>query len=897
MGWFSNLKIRNKLLIVFGAFLGAMVFFTVFASVKISIIGNDINELFDSIQARQIYIADAKEDVYKMRLTTISHGYLADDDAYIDSFRALQEQYVSDAESLKNNLKCFRECLSGDPRLLDMERQELLALEGIEKTLEHYISLASGVRHATEKKDKAEVVRLYEEAVPVGNQLTGRVKDLSDQLFYTTRARAIEISQSAEGTVSTITAMTNVLIVVTILILLFTIRNITRPIRQLRTVAVDIAGGNLACPVRNDRKDELGELSNSICDMVEKLTEREQLKDALETARIASEAKSSFLANMSHEIRTPMNAILGITEIQLQNEKITPDVAEAFSKIYNSGDMLLGIINDILDLSKIEAKKLELVLSEYTVASLINDCATLNMMRIGSKPIKFELSVDGNIPSTFMGDEIRIKQILNNIISNAIKYTDEGLVHLSVASESWTGSKDSDVNLIFTVIDTGRGMTEEQVDKLFDEYTRFDLKANRTTEGTGLGMNITKNLIDLMYGTIDVQSKPGRGSVFTVKIPQKRVGRGILGGELAKNLNGFNMGSKALVRGKQLVREPMPYGKVLVVDDVETNLYVAKGLLSPYELSIDTALSGREAIDKIESGKLYDIVFMDHMMPGMDGIETVKILREQGYSEPIVALTANAVSGQAEVFLANGFDDFISKPIDVRQLHASLKKYVKPKKPPGLVIDLKPQTEDKDISEKEGSPGIDKGLADAFVRDAAKTISELERINKISGSYSDEDLKIFTTQAHAMKSALANVGEQKLSALAKELEHAGREKDFKIIRSKIMSLITGIRDVCEKLSQKKEGNEGGTGEMVKGSNEYLFENLYLVYEACGMFDQSGAKRAAMALKEKSWSPAITTKLNEISGYILGGDFERAAAEADEVMDVVWEDGDYHEKTS
>ncbi|MCL2009492.1 MAG: ATP-binding protein [Synergistaceae bacterium] len=406
------------------------------------------------------------------------------------------------------------------------------------------------------------------------------------------------------------------------------------------------------------------------------ITEQQQL----EAAKAANHAKSEFLAKMSHEIRTPMNAILGITEILLQDETLAPSIKEAHGKIYNSGELLLGIINDILDLSKIEAGKLELTQGEYSVASLINDTTTLNVTRIGDKPIEFELSVDENTPAALFGDELRIRQILNNLLSNAFKYTERGVVKLLISA--CAGDKQpEETTLVIKVNDTGCGMTKEQLSVVFDAYTRFNAESNRMTEGTGLGMNITYNLARLMNGEITVKSEPGIGTTFIVRLPQRTAGGGVLGRELAKSLQEFRINSAKHIRRAQVVLEPMPYGSVLVVDDVELNLYVARGLLAPYKLSVDTVMSGFDAIDKIKSGSAYDIVFMDHMMPKMDGMEAVKIIRGLGYTRPIVALTANALAGQADMYLANGFDGFISKPIDVRELNTALKKFIRAKQP------------------------------------------------------------------------------------------------------------------------------------------------------------------------------------------------------------------------
>jgi signal transduction histidine kinase/FixJ family two-component response regulator len=410
-----------------------------------------------------------------------------------------------------------------------------------------------------------------------------------------------------------------------------------------------------------------------------------RLKLALNKVTALNKAKDNFLAKVSHEIRTPMNAIMSIIGIQLQNESI-PRKREALSIIQNSGHSLLRVINDLLDLSKIEAKKLEIIPVKYKIANLISNTVQLNDMYIENKPIKFKLSVDENIPDELFGDELRIKQILNNILSNAFKYTSQGEVLMSVSAEK-SESEIFGITLVFRISDTGQGIAEEQKLNLFKEYYRFNSSGNRSIEGTGLGLAIVHNLANLMNGSVSVESELGKGTAFMVRLPQKIMGSGVLGREMSENLQNFRVINSPQIKNVQMEYEPMPYGSILIVDDVQSNLYVAKKLLEPYNLSIEVVNSGFDAIDKIKSGKVYDIIFMDHMMPKMDGMEATKIIRKSGYLHPIIALTANALVGQAEIFLKNGFDGFISKPINTIQLDAELHKFIRNKQPAKTVAE------------------------------------------------------------------------------------------------------------------------------------------------------------------------------------------------------------------
>ena len=599
-----------------------------------------------------------------------------------------------------------------------------------------------------------------------------------------------------------------------------------------------------------------------------------------EIAEESNKAKSDFLARMSHEIRTPMNAILGITEIQLQDETLPLVTKDALERIYNSGDLLLGIINDILDLSKIEAGRLEIVPVQYDTASLIHDTVKLNILRYESKAIEFVLTVSENVPSTLIGDELRIKQILNNLISNAFKYTHEGMINMTISVEPCNSGDGQMVTLIFIVSDTGQGMTSDQVSKLGSKYSRFNLEANRKTEGTGLGMNITLNLIKMMNGDISVESTQGMGSTFTVRLPQKYTSSSPIpiGRELADNLMSLNIKNTSKMRNAQITQEFMPYGRVLVVDDVETNLYVARGLMTPYGLTIDTALSGFETIDKIREGNVYDIIFMDHMMPRMDGIEAVKIVRDLGYNQPIIALTANALSGQAEMFLKNGFDDFISKPIDIRQLNACLNKYIRDKQPPEVIENARKQKSGS--LETGGTISLDPQLSEFFVRDAEKALSILTAIHRNKFRRGD-DISILIINVHAMKSALANIGEFDLSAAALKIEQAGRDQELDVILHELPMFLDALRSVIEKL-KPGEDEQGEDAEVSDEDRRYLQEKLHIIQRACAGFDKKVAKSALAEIKHRNWPHPIKESLSAIAEHLLHSEFEEAAAAAKDI---------------
>ena len=408
-----------------------------------------------------------------------------------------------------------------------------------------------------------------------------------------------------------------------------------------------------------------------------------QLAAALAAAEEANNAKSTFLAHMSHEIRTPMNAVIGLSQLMLDENNLDQKAESNLEKIFSAGSTILSIVNDLLDISKIQSGKFEFAPSQYDTPSLLNDVVTQNIVRIGEKPITFKIHADEKLPVSMYGDDLRVKQVFSNLLSNAFKYTDSGTVDWRISFER--EGEGGDVWLVSSIADTGIGMKPESLKKLFTEYNQVDVRSSRRVEGTGLGLAITKHLVEMMGGTISVQSAYGKGSVFSVRLKQGFVSAVPIGKTVADNLSSLKYTISKRDHVAKFHRIDLSYARVLVVDDVMTNLDVAKGMLKPYKVQVDCVLSGQQAIEIIRDGKKrYSAILMDHMMPGMDGIEATRIIHEDigtDYARniPVIALTANAIIGNKEMFLENGFQDFIPKPIDVAKLDSVLRHWVRDK--------------------------------------------------------------------------------------------------------------------------------------------------------------------------------------------------------------------------
>ncbi len=530
----------------------------------------------------------------------------------------------------------------------------------------------------------------------------------------------------------------------------------------------------------------------------------EQLNLAKDQAEKANLAKSDFLSSMSHEIRTPLNAIVGFSQCILEEDTLEAAKEDA-KDIVTASQNLLEIVNGILDISKIEADKMEIVEANYSPLESFESLAKLMIPRIGDKPIELKTKFAEDLPATLYGDSGKVKQIITNILTNAVKYTDKGEINFAVNCVN----NENECNLVISIEDTGRGIKPDKINKLFTKFDRLEEDRNTTTEGTGLGLAITKRLVEMLGGKIVVQSKYGEGSKFTVYLKQKII-----------SLNQIILNTKI---EDVISNEDFSNKKVLIVDDNKINIKVAERLLRDYNLNIESVFSGFECLDKINSGNTYDLILLDDMMPKMNGVETLKNLKMiEGFNTPCVALTANAVSGMKEKYLSNGFDDYLSKPIDKNELKRILDYYLG-RQTDSLFGPLPKEiyefddniVEQKNIEEENNEYyhnkdylinngiDVDRGLElledielyndtfENFIIEVVTRIKELEKYQE------EKDMANYAILAHATKSDARYLGCSKLADIAYNHELKSKENDYNYIQSNYNELIDEINKVIE----------------------------------------------------------------------------------------------------
>jgi signal transduction histidine kinase/HPt (histidine-containing phosphotransfer) domain-containing protein len=617
----------------------------------------------------------------------------------------------------------------------------------------------------------------------------------------------------------------------------------------------------------------------------------EQLQKAKEQAEEANRAKSSFLASISHEIRTPMNAIIGMSDL-MRTDNLDNVQQGYFLDIKKTSKALLQIINDILDFSKIEAGKMELVEVHFNLWELFDHVCSINRFLAVSKDLEFRSNLDLALPEIAYGDEMRIRQVIANLLSNAIKYTREGYVSLSMKREE----KDGKNYIAVLVEDSGIGIKKEDFPKLFHSFQQLDTEKNRNIVGTGLGLSIIKALTELMGGTLDFSSEYGKGSRFSVRFP-------LSAGDPAKV-------ERKVAFERVIAKEDI---SVLVVDDNPVNLTVALGFLSTHNIQAETAPGGAEAIARVKE-KHYDLVFMDHMMPVIDGIEATAAIRafENGLTPepakrvPIIALSANAVIGMRETFLAAGMDDFISKPIDANQLNDVLAKWLPKEKIAQELLGGEQTGSTAFAGDAAGTGGPRISDGNAAEADAL-AFAELSRIegfdtqeglshvggnregylkavrqfcggytgyrDAIAGDLETEDWTDYTIKVHAVKGVFAALGVNGLSEWAYKLEAASRNRELETVRSDTVPFCEAMDRLQNELLKTSLMKKPEGQEKRKAEPAYILEQLDALRAACKNGDGDRAEGIVKELEQVSCEPETDLALKEICGLTFSYDYD------------------------
>lgn len=706
-----------------------------------------------------------------------------------------------------------------------------------------------------------------------GKNYFGSLTKLDNGMSYITAISQSELLKNFYGQIVLLVIALFVISILTVNLIVFISKNIITPIKIVTKTTNKLARGELFVDIPYNSNNEIGTLANNIRLMTTQLKEyieyiseqtkkeREAKEAALTESQInaaASQAKSAFLANMSHEIRTPINAVLGMNEMILR-ESTDKTILGYSANIKTAGSNLLSLVNDILDFSKIEAGKMELLPDNYEISSLIIDILNMTRERAQNKGLKYELKAAPELPKTLFGDSIRIKQCILNLLTNAIKYTKEGQISFSI---DYKKTSEDTIILTVHVTDTGCGIKPEDMEKLFAPFERIEEGKNRTIEGSGLGISIVRRLLDMMGSRLLVQSTYGKGSDFSFSIEQK-----VIDWTASGNLNkAYEENVIQMAAYKEKLHAPRAH--LLFVDDTSMNLDVIKGLLKNTGIKIDTALSGKEALEAVKNN-LYDILFIDHRMPEMDGIETLHAMKampeNKCIGKPCIALTANAISGVKKMYLNEGFNDYLSKPVNPAKLEEMIRNYL----PPEYIEDSLVEDSSENISENDENSSNSSDfllkmnkIEELDVDSALKNCGSEELLSSIINQYHSsinqkaaelqqafeaEDWNNYGIKVHALKSTSRLIGAIKLSKMAEHLEECANNNtvnEIQIEHKNLMDYFLSFRNILEPLLQESVDEK----DKPEISKEDLSKKMKQILECADAFDLDGLDELIKELK-------------------------------------------------
>lgn len=730
-----------------------------------------------------------------------------------------------------------------------------------------------------------------------GNSYYGTLTKLDNGMSYITAVSQKELLKPVYGQILSLLIAFVIVSILFSILLSFSFKKVITPIRIINKTTNRLARGELYIDIPYQSNNEIGTLANNIRLMTSQLKEyieyireqtekeRELKEAALTESQInaaASQAKSAFLANMSHEIRTPINAVLGMNEMILR-ESTDKEILSYAANIKTAGSSLLSIVNDILDFSKIEAGKMELLPDNYEVSSMIIDLVNMTRERAQNKGLHYELNVSPDLPKTLYGDNVRIKQCILNLITNAIKYTKEGFIRFTI---DYQKIDEENILLNIHIIDTGIGIKAEDMDKLFTPFERIEEEKNRTIEGSGLGISIVRRLLAMMNSELQVESSYGKGSDFSFSIKQK-VSDWTAVGDLNE---AYEQSVEQMSHYKEKLHAPKAH--LLFVDDTAMNLDVIKGLLKNTGIKIDTVLSGKQALEAVKNN-VYDIIFIDHRMPEMDGIETLHAMKKmsdnKSTGKPCIALTANAISGVKKMYLKEGFDDYLSKPVNPAKLEEMIKHYL-----PEEYLENIENTENsnknleteedktieaqiqklKNIKEIDVDAGIRFcGSPDLLLTTIAQYHSSInQKALELQNYFEAEDWHNYEIKVHALKSTSRLIGATKLSNLAEHLEKSANQNRIDEIKLKHKELLNTFINYIELLDPvlKNESDDSAKPEITK---EELNEKINQMIAYADSFDIDGLDFIVKEISNYHLPLDFSQKFVKIAQYVQNVDFK------------------------